>query len=49
MAQRGLCLALEFLDNTLGQYFAKFHVHAPLVERVDIPDGPVGEDDVIVS
>jgi hypothetical protein len=47
MAQRGLCLALEFLDNTLGQYFAKFH--APLVERVDIPDGPLGEDDVIVS
>src|SRR5437773_11359357 len=47
MAERGICLALEFRDNALGQYLAKFH--APLVERVNLPDGALGEHAVLVK
>ena len=47
MAERGLCLALEFRDNALGQHLAQFH--APLVERVDVPDGALGEHAVLVK
>ena len=42
MAERGLCLALELRDNALGQHLAK--LDAPLVERVDLPDGALSED-----
>src|ERR1044071_5231203 len=47
MAERGLCLALEFRDNALGQHLAKFH--APLVERVNLPDGALREHAVLVK
>src|SRR2546425_1158135 len=47
MAERGLYLALEFRDNALGQYLAKFH--APLVERVNLPDGTLGEHAMLVK
>src|SRR6058998_2393559 len=47
MAERGICLALEFRDDALGQHLAKFH--APLVERVNLPDGALGEHAVFVK
>src|SRR5438093_12098227 len=47
MAERGICLALEFRDNALGQYLAKFH--APLVEGVNLPEGALGEHAVLVK
>src|SRR5437870_3511863 len=47
MVELGLGLALKFLDNPLGQYFAKFHT--PLVERVNLPDGALGEHAVLVE
>src|SRR6266545_3504435 len=47
MAESGLRLALEFRDNALGQYFAQFD--APLIERVDVPDGALGEDGMLVK
>src|SRR5438093_7934605 len=47
MAERGICLALEFRDNALGQYLAKFH--APCVEGVNLPDGALGEHAVLVK
>jgi hypothetical protein len=47
MAEHGLCLAFQFGDNALGQHFTQFD--APLVERVDVPDGALGEDAVLVE
>ena len=47
MAEPGLLPALQFRDNALGQSLA--YLDAPLVERVDAPDGPLGEDDVLVK
>src|SRR5881628_3730352 len=47
MAERGLCLALEFRDNALGQHLAK--LHAPLVERINLPDSALGEHAVLVK
>src|SRR5881628_3914135 len=47
MAERGLCLALEFRDNALGQHLAK--LHAPLVERVNLPDSALREHAVLVK
>src|ERR1700730_14941901 len=47
MAEGRLCLALEFRDDALGQHLAKFH--APLVERVNLPDGALGEHTVLVK
>ena len=47
MAELGLCLALEFGDDALGQHLAQFD--APLVERVDVPDDALREDAVLVK
>ena len=47
MIERRLGLALEFRDNTLGQDFAEFY--PPLIERVDLPDGSLRENDVLVK
>src|ERR1700693_1176511 len=47
MGERRLRLALEFRDYALGQHLAKFH--APLVERVDLPDGALRENTVLVK
>ena len=47
MAQPGLLLAFQFRDNALGQRLAQFDT--PLVERVDIPDGPLGKDAMLVE
>ena len=47
MRQRGFRLALEFRDDALGQHLAK--LDAPLVEGVDLPDGALGEDRMLVK
>ena len=47
MCQRGFRRALEFRDDALGQDFAK--LDAPLVERIDLPDGALGEDGMFVK
>src|SRR6185369_7725754 len=47
MLERGLCLAFELRDNTLGQDFSE--LDAPLIERVDVPDDTLGEDAVLVE
>jgi len=38
---------LYFADNLLRQNFAQFH--APLVERIDLPDHSLGENTVLVQ
>ena len=40
-------LRLQFGDDGDGQDLAEFHT--PLVEGVDAPDGPLGEDGVLVE
>src|ERR1035441_9884024 len=47
VAECRLLLALKFRDDTLGQYLAQFH--APLVERIDLPDGALHEHRVLVK
>src|ERR1700730_4062110 len=47
MAELGLGLAHQLGDDALGQYLAEFD--APLVERVDVPDGALGEDVMLVQ
>src|SRR4030095_12941546 len=47
MAERGLRFTLKFRDNALGQHLPEFH--APLIEWVDLPDGPLGEHAVLVK
>src|SRR5688572_26293231 len=42
-----LLLGLQLRHDALGQYLAQFH--APLVERVDVPDRPLREDAVFVQ
>src|SRR5262249_14142937 len=38
---------LQLRDDALGQHFAQ--LHAPLVERVDLPDRTLRENDVLVE
>src|SRR5262245_66490657 len=45
VAEAGLRLALELRDDALRQRLAE--LHAPLVERVDAPDGALREDLVL--
>ena len=40
-------LALKLRNNTLGQDLAQ--LHTPLIERVDVPDGALREDAVLVK
>lgn len=47
MLEFGLCLALKFGDDALGEDFAK--LHAPLIERINVPYGPLSEDTVLVK
>ena len=47
MAELRLRLALELRDDALGQHLAQ--LDAPLVERVDVPDGALGEHAVLVE
>src|SRR5689334_6987791 len=39
--------ALEFRNDAVGKHFAEFD--APLVERIDIPDGTLDKDFVFVE
>ena len=47
VAELGLGLALQLRDDALGQHLAQ--LDAPLIERVDVPDGALGEDAVLVE
>src|SRR5262252_5715603 len=47
VAKSGLGFALELRDDLLGQELTEFD--APLIERVDVPDGALGEDAVLVE
>ena len=47
MIECGLCLALQFRDNSLSQHLPQ--LDAPLVERVKIPDHALREDRVFVE
>ena len=47
MAELGLAFAFELGDDALSQDLAEFD--APLIERVDVPDRPLGEDTVLVE
>ena len=40
-------LAFKFRNNALGEDFAK--LDAPLIERVDVPDDPLGKDGMLVE
>src|SRR5579859_774731 len=42
MGKLRLCAALKLRDNPLGQHFTQ--LDAPLIERIDVPDGPLNED-----
>ena len=44
--QRRLVGLLKLRNDLLRQNFAEFH--APLIEGVDLPDGPLREDAVFV-
>src|SRR5690349_14247385 len=47
MSKSGFHLALEFRNDALGQHLAQ--LDAPLIERVDVPDGALGEDTMLVE
>src|SRR5271166_1054127 len=47
MTKLGFCLALEFRDDALGKGLAQ--LDAPLIERVDVPDGALREDTVLIK
>src|SRR5262245_54227108 len=47
MAELGLALALELRDDALSQDLTEFD--APLIERVDVPDGSLGEYAMLVQ
>src|ERR1700730_14949917 len=47
MTEPALRLALDLRDDALGQDLAEFD--APLIERVDVPDGSLGEYAVLIQ
>src|SRR4029434_498651 len=47
MAELGFRRALELGDDVLGQHLAE--LDSPLIERVDVPDAPLGEHAVLVQ
>src|SRR5256885_577471 len=47
VAELGLRLALQLRDDVLGQHLAE--LNAPLIERIDDPDGALGEHAVLVQ
>ena len=47
MAERRSVRGLQFRQDALRQRLAQFH--APLVKRVDAPEGALGKDDVLVQ
>ena len=47
MIQRRLRAGAELRDDSLRQHFSQ--LHAPLVERVDVPDHALREHDVLVE
>lgn len=52
MLELRICLAFEFGDDALGEYFSQLDsllLDSPLVERINLPDGALGEHAVFVS
>ena len=47
MRDGGLGGAFQFGEDLCGEDLAEFH--APLIEAVDVPDGSLGEDGVLVE
>src|SRR5258707_762598 len=47
MLQGRLRWGFDLGNDVLSQYLAKFH--APLIEGVDMPDGPLSEDRVLIE
>jgi len=47
VAGRRLFFALQFRDNALGEHFTE--LHAPLVERVNVPNRALGKNNVLVK
>src|SRR5579863_1781512 len=47
MGECGFCFALEFWNDSLSQRLTKFD--SPLVERINVPDGSLGEDRMLVE
>src|SRR5689334_1347849 len=46
MFEFGLSGALDFRDDALGKYFAQ--LYSPLIKRVNVPYGALGEDTMLV-
>lgn len=47
MAEPEKGFAFKFRNDALRQHFAQFD--SPLVERVNVPNGPLGKDIVLVK
>ena len=47
MREHRICFVFKFGNNALRQNFAEFN--SPLIERVDIPDGSLGEDRMFIQ
>src|SRR5271165_4938148 len=47
MPECGFCLGFEFRDDPLGKDLAEFN--SPLIKGVDVPDGALGKDAVLVE
>ena len=47
MAERRFGRVFQFRNDALRQHFAQ--LHAPLIERVNVPDGPLRKDTVLVE
>ena len=47
MLELGLGLAFEFGDDALGEHLPQ--LDPPLVKRIDLPDGTLGENAVFVQ
>ena len=47
MVKFGLRLALKFRNDSLSEYLAKFD--SPLIERINVPNSALGEDQVLVK
>ena len=47
VAKPRFCFALEFGDDPQGKHLTE--LYAPLVERVDVPDGTLGKDTVLIE
>ena len=47
MPELGLFLAFQFRDDALGKHLSQ--LDAPLVERINLPDGALGEHAMLIK